>query len=403
MLASYDRHPPASTGASATYIECQTVYAGNTPKRAMSWSITIARVAGSEIRVHLTFLILLAWIGFAEYFNGGAAAAIDGVAFIIAIFACVILHELGHAIAARRYGITTPDITLLPIGGLARLSRIPEKPSEEIVIAIAGPLVNVVIAAVLLLFGAHLDPATVASIEKSAPGFLTRLAAVNIWLVLFNLIPAFPMDGGRVLRALLAFRLGRRKATDIAARIGQGLAFAFGFWGLMSGNVFLMFIAIFVYLAAAGEAGDVDMREAARQVPVERAMVRVFQALGANATVDDAAEMLLSTTQHEFPVVDGGGHLRGFLSRNAMIGALKASGPETPVIDVMSRDVPSVKVGQPLETAIRLMQEKQVAEVAVVDADDKLRGYVSRENLAEFMMIGDAGPAAEPGPWQQRA
>ena len=372
----------------------------------MSWSIIIARVAGSEIRIHLTFLILLAWIGFAEYLNGGAAAAVDGVVFIIAIFACVILHELGHALAARRYGISTPDITLLPIGGLARLSRIPEKPAEEIVIAIAGPLVNVAIAAILVVLGAHFDLSTIADLQKSAPGFLTRLAAVNVWLVLFNLIPAFPMDGGRVLRALLAFRMGRRRATALAARIGQGLAFAFGFWGLMSGNVLLMFIAIFVYLAAAGEAGDVGMREAARRVTVDRAMVRVFQSLGTNASVDDAAEALLSTTQHEFPVVDGGGRLRGFLSRNAMIAALKASGPETPVIDVMTRDVPSVSVGQPLEMAIRLMQEKQAAEVAVTDEDGRLVGYVSRENLAEFMMIENAEPHDDApgasGPWAGR-
>jgi len=370
----------------------------------MPWSITVARVAGSEIRIHLTFLILLAWIGFAEYANGGPAAALDGVLFILAVFACVVLHELGHAIAARRYGITTPDITLLPIGGLARLSRIPEKPGEEIVIAIAGPLVNVVIAAVLIvILGARFDPATVSEIQLSAPGFLTRLAAVNIWLVLFNLIPAFPMDGGRVLRALLAFRMGRRRATELAARIGQGLAFFFGFWGLMSGNVLLVFIAIFVYLAATSEAGDVSMREAARSVKVDRAMVRVFKALDTNATVDDAAEALLSTTQREFPVVDGGGRLRGFLSRNAMIAALKATGPTTPVIDVMTRDVPMVKSGQPLETAIRLMQEKQAAEVAVVDPDEKFVGYVSRENLAEFMMIEDAEAHMAPpggGPWQ---
>jgi Zn-dependent protease/CBS domain-containing protein len=368
----------------------------------MSWSITIAKVAGSEIRIHLTFLILLAWIGLAEYFSGGAAAAAGSVLFVIAIFACVVLHELGHAIAARRYGISTPDITLLPIGGMARLSRVPEKPAEEIVIAIAGPLVNVVIAAVLIVAGARLNLSAIASIEQTGPGFLTRLAAVNVWLVLFNLIPAFPMDGGRVLRALLAFRMGRRQATDLAARIGQGLAFAFGFWGLMSGNVLLMFIAIFVYLAAAGEAGDVDMREATRRVPVDRAMVRVFETLGANATVDDAAEALLRTTQREFPVVDGGSHLRGFLSRNAMIAALKASGPQTPVIDVMTRDVPTVRVHQPLEAAVRLMQEKQASEVAVLDGDEKLVGYVSRENLAEFMMIENAEPRGATGPWQGR-
>jgi stage IV sporulation protein FB len=257
----------------------------------MSWSVTIGRVGGSEIRIHLTFFILLAWIGIAQYMGGGTAAAIDGVAFIIAVFACVLLHELGHAVAARRYGIATPDITLLPIGGLARLSRLPDMPGEEIVIALAGPAVNVVIAVLLIVvFGAHIDPNAMAELENPAAGFLARLAAVNVLLVLFNLIPAFPMDGGRVLRALIAFRLGRRQATEIAARIGQAIAFGFGFLGLIGGNPFLVLIAVFVFLAAAGEAGEAGLREAARRVPVDRAMVRDFFSLGPRSIVDEAAE-----------------------------------------------------------------------------------------------------------------
>jgi stage IV sporulation protein FB len=214
--------------------------------------------------------------------------------------------------------------------------------------------------------------------------------AVNVILFAFNLIPAFPMDGGRILRALLAFRMGRQRATEIAARIGQGLAFVFGFWGLMSANAILVFIAIFIYLAASGEAGEASLRAASRRVPVDRAMVRVFESLGTQATVDEATDALLRTTQHEFPIVDGGGRLRGFISRNAMITALKASGPATPVIDVMTRDVPTVRTGQSLEMAIRLMQEQQATEVGVLDAGGRLVGYVSRENLAEFMMIEDA-------------
>ncbi len=370
----------------------------------MPWSITIARIAGSEIRIHLTFLILLAWFAIAGYYSGGAAAALDTVLFVIAVFACVVLHELGHAIAARRYGITTPDITLLPIGGLARLSRIPDNPAEEIVIAVAGPLVNVLIAAVLIvLFNGHFDPQAVATIESPQPGFVARLVTVNVILVAFNLIPAFPMDGGRVLRALLAFRLGRRRATEIAARIGQGLAFAFGFWGLMSANAILVFIAIFIYLAAAGEAGDVSLREAARQVPVDRAMVRAFESLGTRATVDDAADALIRTTQREFPVVDGAGRLRGFLSRDAMIKAMKATGPATPVLDVMTRDVPTVRSGQSLELALRLMQEGSAAEIGVVGDDERLIGYVSRENLAEFMMVEDAEAREPPDRGRKRA
>jgi len=357
----------------------------------MSWSITIARIAGSEIRIHLTFLLLLAWIGIAQYTAGDASAAVDTVVFVIAVFGCVVLHELGHALAARRYGITTPDITLLPIGGLARLSRIPEKPSEEIVIAIAGPAVNVVIAAILIVaFGAGFDPASLSEIENPTYGFATRLAVVNIFLVLFNIIPAFPMDGGRVLRALLAFRMGRRKATELAARIGQALAFGFGFLGLIGGNAILVFIAIFVYLAAAGEAGQVSLMEASRRIPMRRAMVTAFESLGPQSSVDDAANALIRTTQREFPVVDGAGKLRGFLTREAMITALKERGPQTPVIDVMRRDVPTVRHDQSLDSAVRLMQESQTPLVGVIDSDDRLCGYISQENLAEMMMLDSA-------------
>jgi stage IV sporulation protein FB len=370
----------------------------------MPWSITIARIAGSEIRIHLTFLILLAFYAYLGYESGGAAAALDTVLFVVAVFACVVLHELGHALAARRYGIATPDITLLPIGGLARLSRIPEKPAEEIVIAVAGPLVNVLIAAVLIvLFRGHFDPEAMATIENPEPGFVVRLVTVNVVLVAFNLIPAFPMDGGRVLRALLAFRLGRRRATEIAARIGQAVAFAFGFLGLISYNPILVLIAFFIYLAAAGEAGEVTLREAARRVPVDRAMVRTFESLGTRATVDEAADALIRTTQREFPVVDGGGRLRGFLSRDAMIKALKATGPATPVLDVMTRDVPTVRLGQSLELALRLMQEGAASEIAVVGDDERLVGYVTRENLAEFLMIEDAGAKESPDERRQRA
>jgi len=357
----------------------------------MSWSITIARVAGSEIRIHLTFLLLLAWIGIAQYLAGGADAAVDTILFVVAVFACVALHELGHALAARRYGISTPDITLLPIGGLARLSRLPEKPSEEVVIAIAGPLVNVGIAAILIvIFGAQLEPASMAEIENPTYGFATRLAFVNVLLVLFNLIPAFPMDGGRVLRALLAVRLGRRKATELAAQIGQALAFGFGFLGLIGGNVILVFIAIFVYLAAAAEAGQVGLMEASRRIPIRRAMVTAFETLGPQSTVDDAASALIRTTQREFPVVDGAGRLRGFITREAMIGALKATGPQTPVIDVMTTDVPTARPGQSLGIAVRLMQEKQAPLIGVVDGDERLVGYISQENLAEMMMLDAA-------------
>ena len=230
----------------------------------MSWSITLFRVAGSEVRIHITFLLLLAWIGIAQYNTGGAAAAFDTVAFVIAVFACVTLHELGHALAARRYGIATPDITLLPIGGLARLQRLPEKPSEEIVIALAGPAVNVVIALLLILIlGFNIDPANMSAIDDPRVDFAARLAGVNILLVLFNLIPAFPMDGGRVLRAGLASKMSYRTATRIASYVGQGMAVLFGLFAIWTFNPVLFFIALFVFSAARQEAKMVLQEEPA--------------------------------------------------------------------------------------------------------------------------------------------
>lgn len=353
----------------------------------MSWSIPLGRVFGSEIRIHLTFLILLAWIFASGWLSGGPSAALDAVVFVTAAFACVTLHELGHALAARRYGIATPDITLLPIGGLARLSRMPEKPGEEIVIALAGPAVNVVIAVLLMGLGAGLDPATLAAVEQPQATFADRLAAVNLFLVVFNLIPAFPMDGGRVLRAALAVRLGRRRATEIAAIVGQALAFVFGAAGLFGGNAILVFIAIFVYLAASAEAGQTGLMERARRMTAAEAMVSRFEALGPMATVDEAAEALLRTTQREFPVTDGAGRLRGVLTREAMIRALKATGPGTPVIEAMIPEVPVVRPGDRLEAALKLMQERSLPVVGVAEADGVLLGYVSQENVSEIMML----------------
>jgi stage IV sporulation protein FB len=360
----------------------------------MSWSFPIGRLFGSEIRIHVTFLLLLAWIGISHYTQGGAQAAVQGIAFILALFACVVAHEFGHALAARRYGIRTPDITLLPIGGLARLERMPEKPGQEIVVAIAGPLVNVVIAAVLILFlGTRFDLGALQQLDNPTVDFVMRLASVNIFLVMFNLIPAFPMDGGRVLRALLALWYPRTQATNIAARIGQALAFVFGFVGLIGGNPLLIFIAIFVYLAATAEAQMVGLQDVSRNLGVTDAMITKFEVLQPQATVADAVRLLLETTQREFPVVDGAGKLRGFITRNAMVEALSKSGPGTPVIEVMKTDVPTVPIRARLEAALKRMQEGAPA-VGVIGPNGNLVGYVTSENIGELMMVKDAGLGA---------
>ena len=220
----------------------------------MRSSLKVASIFGIEVRIHLTFLLFLIWIWFSYYQIAGFAGAVQGVLFILALFACVLLHEFGHAFAARGFGIQTPDITLLPIGGVARLSRIPEKPWQELVVAIAGPLVNVVIAAALI-FVIHGSAALeqLEYLESPRIELLAKLVSVNVMLVLFNLIPAFPMDGGRVLRALLAMAMPYARATQIAAWIGQGLAVVFGIFGIF-GNPFLIFIAFFIFVGAQQEA-----------------------------------------------------------------------------------------------------------------------------------------------------
>lgn len=358
----------------------------------MTWSFKLGTIAGTAIRVHVTFVLLLAWIWFAHYRIGGTPAAWEGVLFILAVFACVVLHEFGHVAAARRYGIATPDITLLPIGGVAQLERMPDQPRQELVVAIAGPLVNVVIAAVIIVaLGFGVGAEQLMQIEDPRVDFFARLAGVNIFLVLFNLIPAFPMDGGRVLRAVLAMRMPWSQATQVAASIGQALAFAFGFIGLLY-NPLLIFIAIFVYLAAAAEAQDAQLNDVASSVLVGDVMITKFVTLDSGAGIDRAVEALLATTQHEFPVVGADGRLAGLLTRDDMIRALQADGPQAPIAGAMRRDVPRIHPRACLREGLRLMQQSRAPAVAVIDGAERLVGLLTHENLGEMMMVRAARP-----------
>ncbi|MBB5690046.1 site-2 protease family protein [Roseomonas alkaliterrae] len=350
----------------------------------MSWSFPIATVRGTVIRIHVTFFLLLAWIGAMHATRGGMAEALAGIAFIAAVFACVVLHELGHAAAASRYGIATPDITLLPIGGLARLERIPEEPWREIAIALAGPAVNVAICLLLLVvIGAMPAPEEGLAVEDPRTGFLARLFWVNAFLVIFNMIPAFPMDGGRVLRAALTFRMGHRRATHAAATVGQAVAIMLGFAGLF-GAPLLIFIALFVWLGAAAESAEVDLRATTRGMLAADAMETRFEALPPEADVAMAAEALLRTPQQDFPVVDGRGRILGLLTRDAIIHTLRQQGPETPVADAM-REVPRVPRRMPLQDAIKGLQESPA--VAVEDADGRLAGLLTAANLADLLAL----------------
>jgi len=366
----------------------------------MSWSLNIGSVAGTAVRVHVTFILFLAWIFGVNYFSGGAQAAWSGLLFIVLLFLCVLLHEFGHIFTARAFGVRTPDVILLPIGGVARLERIPERPSQEFLIAIAGPAVNIVIALILILLdSAHPSADRLAAVESANVSMIDRLASVNLFLALFNLIPAFPMDGGRVLRALLAARLGYVRATEVAAMIGQGVAFVLGFLGLF-GNPLLIFIAIFVYLAASSEAHLVATRAMSRGVPVTSAMITQFATLTLNEPVDAAVQTLLRTRQGEFPVVDSYGRPLGVLGRNDLIRALKERGPGASVADAMTTNIPTVNKSRCLEDAFHLLQEKSVPAVGVVDEAGRLVGLVTSETIGEMLMLHQALPAGVRfGPW----
>lgn len=356
----------------------------------MAWSLRIATIAGTEVRVHITFWLLLIWIWVMHYVNGGAGAAWIGVVYILAVFLCVLLHEFGHVFAARRFGIRTPDITLLPIGGLARLERMPDKPGQELVIAVAGPLVNVVIAILLIFYlNANVGLRDLEQFEDPDTNILARLAAVNIFLVAFNMIPAFPMDGGRVLRALLAFRMPWARATEIAASIGQGFAFVLGFIGLFY-NPILVFIAIFVYLAAAAEAQNARIRELASSILVDDVMVTNFVRLPGTATVADAIDTLLATTQHEFPVINGRGVLIGLVTRDDLFRALREKGPDEPISTIMRTGMPVVHYRSSLEVALHSMLDGTAPAVVVVDGIGQLVGLLTHETIGEMMMVRSA-------------
>ncbi len=370
----------------------------------MPWSLNIGKIAGTAVRIHITFLLFLGWIFVASYVTDGPQAGWAALLFMVLLFTCVLMHEFGHIFMARVFGVSTPDVTLLPIGGVARLERIPEEPYQEFLVAIAGPLVNVAIAiALVIIAGANLRAGDLAAVESTRVSIIDRLAAVNIFLAVFNMIPAFPMDGGRVLRAALASRFGFVRATEIAAVIGQGVAFLLGFVGLLY-NPMLIFIAIFVYLAAATERHMVALRDISHGVPVGAAMMTQYATLTPDAAVEEAVQTLLRTSQGEFPVVDGAGKPVGLLSRADLIRALKERGPDARVADAMSTTLPIVGHRHRLEDAFRLLQDKSAAAVAVVDQSGRLIGLVTPETVGEMLMLHDALPkGVNWGPWSRPA
>ncbi|MBL9187700.1 MAG: site-2 protease family protein [Opitutaceae bacterium] len=365
----------------------------------MKWSLKLGRFAGIDVFVHWTFAILLGWIFFTGLgADGNVDAALRSVAFILAIFGCVVLHEFGHALAARRYGIGTRDITLLPIGGVARLQGMPENPRHELVVALAGPAVNLVIAAVIYAGLLAVRGAPVAlETELLQGGFWARLMTVNVFLAAFNMLPAFPMDGGRVLRALLAGAMGRRRATQIAANIGQAMAIGLGAAGFfLTRNPFLIFIAVFVYLGAQAEAQMVELTSVFRGLTVRDAMQTRFRTLAADGPLSAAVDELLAGAQHDFPVVEGRAVV-GILRRQDLVKALADHGKHGAIAEAMTRDCPTVDAEDRLDRAFERLQGSGCTAVPVMERG-QLAGVLTMENISELVMVNTAleksGPAA---------
>jgi Zn-dependent protease len=360
----------------------------------MKWSWKLGEFRGIGVYVHATFLILIAFVVWAHWSMGhDLLKTLEGVGFILALFACVVLHEFGHALMAAKYGIKTRDITLLPIGGLARLERMPEEPLQELWVALAGPAVNVVIAAALfgwLVLTKELLP--LKEIGVTTGPFLERLMLVNVLLVVFNMLPAFPMDGGRVLRAVLATRMDYVKATQIAASIGQAMALLFGLLGFLF-NPFLLFIALFVWIGAAQEAGMVEMTSSFAGIPVAAAMVTNFESVGPADPLAHVTGKILAGTQQDFPVLEGE-QVVGILTRHDLLVELAKRGPDVPVADVMQTKFETVDAADMLESAFRRLQSCECHTLPVVQRG-RLVGLLTMDNLGEFVAIRSALDAAQ--------
>ncbi len=353
----------------------------------MRWSFSLGRIAGIPVQCHITFVLLVIWIAVSRgLFTGHPGQALAAVALLVLVFACVVLHELGHALAARRYGIRTRDITLLPIGGVARLERMPDKPAQELVVAVAGPAVNVVIAvAIGLVTGV---PGSAAELLMLQGGLLQTLLAVNVWMILFNLIPAFPMDGGRVLRALLAMAMPYPRATRIASGVGQFVALLFGAVGVFAHNVLLLFIALFVFLAAGEERMLVQTRASLRGLPVRDAMLTEFHWLKPGDTLRVAVGHLMAGNQTDFPVLDRAGPV-GVLSAGELIGALSRLGPAAPVAAVIEPRAEACDADAPLDEVLAHLRASGRSALPVMSGG-ALVGLLTPDNAAELVQVRNA-------------
>ena len=359
----------------------------------MKGVLKIGRVSGIKIEVHWTFTLLLIWVAFLEIQKGSDLNRILlNEALILVLFICVILHELGHALTAKKFGVKTKNILLLPIGGVATLEKMPEKPAQELWIALAGPAVNVVIAILLLLVVPvrsyfNFDSIVLEEMlyEPTLQNFLFYLFIANVMLVVFNLIPAFPMDGGRVLRALLSFKLGRISATNIAASIGQGLAFIFFVLGLFF-NPFLILIALFIFLGAYGENQMVKQGDLLEGHVVKEATLTNITRLRPSNNLKEVIDILLAGTEKDFVVIENE-KILGILTQKDIIKHAKT--PSVLVGDIMQRKFKTVDVTTEIMKVLQSIRKEDSDFYPVVE-NGQLVGAIDTTNISEFILLKTA-------------
>lgn len=352
--------------------------------RPIAGTLGSIRLLGVPVRFHFTFVLLVVFLTVVGL--GNRQSALVYVLYILALFASVLLHELGHAVVGRRYGVRTLEIVMFPIGGVARLESTP-KPHQEFWIALAGPLVNVVIAAGLLGYLTYTGEwhSLRSLTDPTDDNVLQRIAFGNLLLAGFNLLPAFPMDGGRMLRSVLARFKTEDEATRVAAWTGRMLAIGMGLYGLLSMQFMLVFIAFFVYLGAAQEGAAAIGRTLTHGIPVRAAMITDFRTLPHGSTIRDAANLLLATSQQDFPVVHGT-QVIGLLPRNSLLRALASEGPDAYVSGAMDREFRRLSPDMDLAQALPSLTQAGSCAL-VMDADNQLLGLLTTENLSEFLLL----------------
>lgn len=351
----------------------------------MKWSIPMGRVWGIPIRMHSTFILLLIWIAWLGWSVDGLRSSLWALALILCLFACVVLHELGHSIVAMRFGAHVRSVTLLPIGGVASMRSIPEKPYQELLVSLAGPAVNLVIALVLMAFRGGYHVLGEQNVFPVSIGELVdALVNANLVLAVFNLIPAFPMDGGRVLRSILSLFFPFARATAVAAMLGQILAVGFVLVGLVT-NPFLVLIGIFIFFGAESEGRTVRVKNMLRDVFVEDVMVTDFVNIGPEDTVARCLENVYHRKQEDF-VVECEGRLIGLVARKDWLEALHSDGPQAKVENIMRRHFITVIPKTPLS---RLYQDLWHLKQGVfpVMENGKLVGLLTTEDVSRFLMV----------------